>query len=193
MARNKKFDAPEAPTQVNTGTQDQTQAPTQEQPAALARPSSHLVMSTADIKGRTAYRFAKCAEMPKKAARYEATVDGKPAQIAFTTSGGYSEVVGFNAYIQKPDKDDGTPGDIGWILFNDGVDPLDKTQFPDGYHFTTTPGLCDANPKREPKNPDAENARRAASAAASAARKAKREAEEAAAKAGEPASESTEA
>jgi hypothetical protein len=185
MAKKQKFaeNTDNAPVQNTEPMNATTESTESAQPAALARPSSHLVMSTADLKGRTAYRFAKCAEMPKKAARYPATVDGKPAEIAFTTSGGYAEVVGYNAYLQKPQKDDGSPGDIGWILFNDGVDPLDKEQFPDGYHFTTTTGLCDPNPKREPKNPDAENARRAASAAASAKRKAEREAAEAAAKA----------
>lgn len=158
----------------------------------LIRPTSHLVMSTPDILGRTAYRFAKCAEMPKKAARYPVYIDGKEGEIAFTTSGGYSEVVAYNAYITKPAKDDGSPGDIGWILFNDGVDPFSKEQFPDGYHFTTTEGPCAANPVRQPKNVEAETRRREASAAAAKLRKEAREKAEAEAKAAEPQVETTE-
>lgn len=169
----KKHAAPEAPVQEVP----KTEAPTTTEAApTVARPSSYLECLTPDLKGRVNYRFAKTAEMPKKAAQYDITIDGKPAKAAYTTSGGYSEVVGYNAYIQKPDKDDGSRGDIGWILFNDGVNPLDPEQFPNGLHFVTKQGTCDANPVRVPKNPDAEMNRRKASAEAAKKRKESREA-----------------
>lgn len=174
MAKKNKHDASEAPTrnQEPQVQDNHTQANTAEAPKTGAiRPSSHLVCETPDLKGRVAYRFAKTAEMPKRAAQYDITIDGKPAKAAYTTSGGYSEVVGYNAYIQKPDKDDGSKGDIGWILFNDGVNPLDPEQFPNGLHFKTVDGPCEANPVRLPKNPEAEQKRRDASAAAAKARK----------------------
>ena len=124
-------------------------------PAKVAKPTSHLVLDTKDVNGRDAYRFARCTDMPKKAPRIPITLDGKPAEMAVTSSGGYSALVGYNGYLQ--DKD----GHNGWILFGDNVNPNDKEQFPNGLNFTTTQGLCAANPVRQPKNPDGEANRRA--------------------------------
>lgn len=172
----------DAPVAVEPAAPEQEAPAAEEAPKAFIRPSSHLVCETADHLGRTAYRFAKSKEMPKKAPQVDITIDGKPAKIAFTTSGGYSEKVGYNAYIQKPTKEDGSPGDIGWILFNDDVNPTDPEQFPNGVNFVTVAGQCAANPVRQPKNLEGEMNRRKASAEAAKAKAAKR-AEEAAAEA----------
>jgi hypothetical protein len=129
----------------------------------------HLVSDTADIHGRTNYRFGKYNQMPKKAPRIDVLVDGETVEMAVTNSGGYAVKKGYNGYLTAR-------GHIGWILFGDDVDPQDENQFPDGLSFNTVDGTCEANPVREPANWDNENKRREAATAAAQKRAAERKA-----------------
>jgi len=161
--KDKKFDS-------NTTQTAPATAATEAAPAKPAKPSFHLVLATPDLTGRVAYRFGKDKAMPKKAPRIPITLDGVPGEMAVTSSGGYSELVGYNGWLYNKE------GDSGWILFADGVNPNDATQFPDGIHFTTTEGLGPVNPLRLPKNPEGEANRRAAAAASALKRKEEKEA-----------------
>jgi len=180
--KDKKFDAPQGETQtlteadvgtIHVGPESTDGAPPEladKVKAAPVRPTYHLVLSTPDLTGRVAYRFGKDKAMPKKAPRIPITLDGVPGEMAVTSSGGYSELVGYNGWLYNKD------GDSGWILFSDGANPSDPAQFPDGIQFTTTEGLGPVNPLRLPKNPEGEANRRAAAAASALKRKAEKEA-----------------
>jgi hypothetical protein len=158
MAKKQKF-APEGEVQAPQG---QVEAQGDAQAAALQGEKTpaiprgfHLVADTEDIHGRTKYRFGKYSQMPKKAPRIHVMVDGEETEMAVTNSGGYAVEKGYNGYLAAR-------GFIGWILFGHGVDPQSVEQFPNGLNFTTEDGTCEANPLREPANPENEAKRRQA-------------------------------
>jgi hypothetical protein len=185
--KGKKFETTEEQNAAQTETQtaqtagtdgeanasaSQTETTEGEKSPAVPR-SFHLLCETADVTGRTQYRFAKYSLMPKKAPRMPVMVDGEETEMAVTNSGGYATVKGFNGYLAAR-------GFVGWILFSDGVDPMSAEQFPDGIVFTTVDGTCPANPIREPANPENEMKRREAATIAAKKRAEDRKAAEAA-------------
>jgi hypothetical protein len=170
--KSKKFEAetPEVDGNVATDNTDapEVQASNGEDKEPIKR-GFHLVSDTADIHGRTNYRFGKYNQMPKKAPRINVLVDGESVEMAVTNSGGYAAKKGYNGYLTAR-------GHIGWILFGDDVDPQNEDQFPDGLSFNTVDGTCEANPIREPANWENENKRREAATAAAQKRAAERKA-----------------
>jgi len=153
--KNRKFDGPtdgQAEGQVVN-----TEATTEAKPEP--KKGWFLRAAEADVNSRTDYRFAKWDGYPKKPNEVPITIDGEPAQMAVTSSGGWAneDTKGYNGYIRYSHP---VRGNIsGWILFGYKVDPKAE-----GFNldFTTQDGSCDANPKREPAKPETEEARKAA-------------------------------
>ncbi|MFI5224977.1 MAG: hypothetical protein ACHQX3_12180, partial [Nitrospirales bacterium] len=121
------------------------------------RASWYLKTAEPDKNGRTDYRLAKYAGYPKKPSEIPITIDGQPAKLAVTSSGGWADeqTKGFNGYLQYTHPTKGYMS--GWILFGHGVNPREMP-----LDFTVTDGTCEANPKRIPANPETEEARKAA-------------------------------
>lgn len=176
MGKNKKFDANPTETLTEAKAEPKAEAPTE----AKAEPKKgwYLQAAASDVNGRSNYRFAKWDGYPKKPNEIPITIDGEPAQMAVTSSGGWAneDTKGYNGYIRYSHP---VRGDIsGWILFGYKVDPRAE-----GFNldFVTVDGSCDANPKREPANPEVEEQRKVAFKAKMDAKKAASDAEAAAA------------
>ena len=114
--KNRKFDGPNEGT--TEGTTEGTNAP---EAATEAKPEPkkgwYLQAGVADVNGRTNYRFAKWDGYPKKPQEIPITIDGEPAQMAVTSSGGWAneDTKGYNGYIRYNHP---VRGNIsGWILF----------------------------------------------------------------------------
>jgi len=146
----------------------------------------HLVANQPDVHGRVNYRFGKEDNYPKKAEGMNVLVDDIVVRMAVTSSGGWANEAtkGYNGWFRF---DHPTRGLVaGWILFGHGVDPRqwapEGVDTPPRLSFKITDGTCEANPKREPVNPEAEAKRLEA---AELKRKAKAAAAEGAPPAGE--------
>jgi hypothetical protein len=174
MAKKHKFDAPatedtspsladHAVASMKEGvaqgepTNDNAAAEGEGEKPVLARAGWYLKSAEPDKNGRTDYRFAKYAGYPKKPSEMDITIDGQPAKLAVTSSGGWADEAtkGYNGYIQYQHPVRGLIS--GWILFGHGVNPREMK-----LDFKTVDGSCDANPKRIPANPATEEARKAA-------------------------------
>jgi hypothetical protein len=113
----------------------------------------HLVLAGAQERGvRTTYQLTACAASyyPKRAGR-DAIVDGNPTEFKITGSRNYATpgTAGNNAYLQLD-------GVTYWISFD-----ANFAAATEDLEFTTAEGKApDANPTREPKNPQGEIDRR---------------------------------
>lgn len=180
MAKKHKFQ-PEGETQVVETTQT-TQVDTSsdaaaggdadaahaEGAAAPADPKTvgiFLRADTKDVNERTDYKLTREKAYPKKPDEIDITIDGQPAKLAITSSGGWATEAtkGYNGWLKYEHPVRGMLN--GWLIFGYNVDPKSKEQFPNGLNFTTVEGRGPANPKREPSNAEGEKRRQEAAAA----------------------------